>query len=161
MTFEHIACFALRGSSLQRYPDTLPSCSHFFPFVWRLCEGVVLEQVLFRYCLTGEPQRAPTLLLENYCIAHCWMSLYENIHLLRNNGSDCFMFLLCGKQGLDLTFKKFYDRCTVLVTDTAWNSYTLGGRERSPCSIEGLGSSQRACLKLHTPFIDEAMKRLR
>lgn len=30
-----------------------------------------------------------------------------------------FVFFVCGKQGLDMTFKNtFYDRCTVLVTDT-------------------------------------------
>ncbi len=77
------------------------------------------------------------------------MSLYENIHLLKKNKKQRvpFCFMVSRAELLE-----FYDRCTVLVTDT--RRATLGGKEVSfetfLRDMFGSFPSHRACLKLHT-----------
>ena len=51
---------------------------------------------VFVFSEEGTQKKSLTLLLELYCIAHCWMSLYENIHLLKKSKQKtrvpfCFM----------------------------------------------------------------------
>lgn len=75
-----------------------------FPSITTHSEGFIFIFLVFLladFCFFSiGNSKTLTLLLELYCIAHCWMSLYENIHLLKKKKQKTKSSLLFyGEQG--------------------------------------------------------------
>lgn len=67
--------------------------------VWRF-HFILFSSWFICFFEEGTQKKSLTLLLELYCIAHCWMSLYENIHLLKKSKQKTKSSLLFhGEQG--------------------------------------------------------------